>query len=119
MEITMKLIITMLLKPFYAPSLHIHIYPHDFFTINIHDSTRYIGEYISCCNKRVHIRQQISMPSYDQLLVLFIIYTTHQQLSKNNNVEAHFLIVPLEDLSKCIGLQCVFQTNTYIWVQMK
>ena len=102
----------------YAPVIQSHIHPADFFMIQINDHTRYIGQYVSICSKkRVPIWQQSSVLSYGDSLALFRIFPTHQQLSRLN-VEAHLLRVPLEDLSKCIGLQQVFRSNSFIWVPM-
>ena len=55
----------------------------------------------------------------DHSLALFRIYPTHNQATKNNSVEGHLLRVPLENLSKCIGLQQVHRSNAFIWLPMQ
>ena len=105
----------------YAPSLHTHIHPHDFFRVTINDNTRYIGEYICTRVKnRVPIWQQSSaLPYGDSLAIaLFRLFVTHNQATQINTVEGHLLRVPLEDFSKCLGLHQVYRSNAFVWVAM-
>ena len=103
----------------YAPVIQSHIHPQDYFMLQINDNTRYIGQYVSICSQqRVPMWQQSSVLSYGDSLALFRIFPTHQQLVKSFNDEAHLLRVPLEDLSKCIGLKQAFRSNSFIWVPM-
>ena len=78
-----------------------------------------IVQYVSqCIKQRFPMWQQFSVLSYGDSLALFRISPTHQQLTKFNNVEAHLLRIPLEDISKCIGLAQVYGSNVFIWVPM-
>ena len=88
-----------------APKLNAHIHPKDFFKVSIHDTT-YVGEYISERATRIvpSWQQSSGLPCGDQL-ALFRIYTT------TSTMDEHMIRVLLEDLSKCIGLEQVHQTN--------
>ena len=107
----------------YAPALHAHIHPHDYFLLKTINNKEYIGEYISTrpANKIPMWQQPSSLPCGDRSsdLSLFRILTTEAEMIKNNYVDAHLLKVPYEDLSKCIGLRQVYLTNAYIWLPIE
>ena len=107
----------------FAPGLHAHIHPHDYFLLKNSNGQQYIGEYISSCHKNTvpMWQQPSSLPCGDHCsnLSLFRILTTESNLDKNNYVDAHLLKVPYEDLSKCIGLRQVYLTNAFIWLPIE
>lgn len=45
-------------------------------------------------------------------------YSTHQQLTKSNTIESHWLKVPQEALRKSVRLMKLHLINAFIWVPM-
>jgi len=107
----------------FVPRLHAHIHPHDYFLIKNNDGVEYIGEYISSLpiNTVPMWCQYTSLPCGDYCsdLALFCILTTEAEIKKINNVDAHLLKVPYEDIIKYIGLRQVYLTNAFIWLLME
>jgi len=107
----------------FAPRLHAHVYPHDYFVLENRNGVEYIGEYMQSRPKNTAPvwQQPYLLPCGDHCsdLALFQILTTEAEIKKINYVDAHFLKVPYEVLSKCIGLRQVYLTNTFIWLTME